>query len=77
MKASFLAVVGNIVKDLVDGNQEDFNILAVVGTVVEDLVDGNQEDADKWFECNYSDVMTSIAVTFGGEKFDQEDTIKI
>ncbi len=72
----FLAVVGNFVKYLVNGNQEDLNILAAVGTVVEDLVDGNQEDANKWFECKEGDVMTSVAMTFGGEKFNQEDTIE-
>ncbi len=73
----FLAVVRNIVQDLVGGDQEDLNILAVVGTVVEDLVDGNQEDTNKWFKCNGNDVMTSIAVTFGDDKFNQEDAIKM
>jgi hypothetical protein len=62
---SFLAVVRIIVKDLVDDNQEDLNVLAVIGTVIGDLVNGDQEDANKWFECNNGDVMTSIAVTFG------------
>ncbi len=52
------------------------NVLAVVSTVVEDLVDGNQEDTNKWFECNNGNVMTSITVTFGDKKFDQEDAIK-
>jgi hypothetical protein len=61
---------------LVDGNQEDLIVLAVVGRIVEDLVDGDKEDANKWFECNNSNVMTSIAVTFGDEKFDQEEAIK-
>ncbi len=74
---SFIAVVGNAVKDLVDGDQEDLNILAVFSTVIEDLVDANQEDANEWFECNKGNVMTSIAVTFGDEKFDQEDPIEI
>ncbi len=73
---SFLAVVGKVIEDLVNGNQEDVNILAVVGTVVEDLVGGDQEDANKWFGCNDGNVMTSITVTFGDEKFDREDTIK-
>ncbi len=73
---SFLAVVGNVVEDLVNGNQEDLNVLAVVGTVVEDLVDGHQEDTNKWFECNNGNVMTSITVAFGDKKFDQEDAIK-
>jgi hypothetical protein len=44
---SFLAVVRNVVKDLVDRDQEDLNVLAVVGNVVEDLVDGNQENTNK------------------------------
>ncbi len=73
---SFLAVASNVIKDLVNGNQEDMNVLAVVGTVIEDLVDGNQEDTNKWFECKDSNVMTSISVTFGDEKFNQEDAIK-
>ncbi len=73
---SFLAVVGNVVKDLVDGNQEDLNVLAVIGTVVEYLVNGNQDDVDKWFKCNNGDVMTSFTKTFDDKKFDQEDTIK-
>ncbi len=71
---SFLAVAGNLVKDLVDGNQEDMNILAVL---VEDLVDDKQDDANKWFKCNDGDLMTSIAMTFGVEKFNQEDAIKM
>ncbi len=73
---SFLAVVGNVVKDLINGDQEDLNVLAVVGSIVEDLVNGNQDDANKWFKCNDGNVMTSIPVTFGDEKFDQEDAIK-
>ncbi len=73
---SFLAVVGKVVEDLDDGKQEDLNLLAVIGIIDEDLLDGNQEDPNKWFECNGGDVMTSIAVTFGDEKFDQEDAIK-
>jgi hypothetical protein len=73
---NFLAVVDNVIKDLVDGDQEDVNVLAVVGTIVEDLVDGNQEDANKWFECNNGNVVTSIAVTLGDEEFNQEDAIK-
>ncbi len=72
---SFLAVIGNFVKDLVDGNQEDVNVLAVIDTIVEDLVNGNQEDAIKWFQWNNGIVVTSIAVTFGDKKLDQEDTI--
>jgi hypothetical protein len=74
---SFLAVVGNVVEDLVDCIQEDLNILANLGNIVEDLVDGGQEDANELFQCNNGNVMTSIAVTFGDEKFDQEDTIKM
>jgi hypothetical protein len=70
---SFLAVAGNVAKDLVDGNQEDLNVLAVIGTFVE----GDQEDANKWFECNNGNVMTSIAMTFGDEKFNQEDAIEM
>ncbi len=73
---SFFAVVGNVVDNLVDGNQEDLNVLAVISTVDEDLVDGNQEDVNKCFEYNDGDVMTSIAVTFGDKKFNQESTIK-
>ncbi len=72
----FLAVVGNIVEYLVNGNRQNLNVLAAIGTIVEDLVDGNQEDANKWFECNEGNVMTSIAVTFNDEKFDQEDAIE-
>jgi hypothetical protein len=45
------------------------NVLAVIRTVVEDLVYGNQEDANKWFQCNNGNVMTSMAVTFGDKKF--------
>ncbi len=74
---SFLAVVGNVVKDLVNGDQEDLNVLAVVGTVIKDLVNGNQEDTNTWFKCNNGNVMTSIAVTFGDTKFSQEDAIKM
>jgi hypothetical protein len=73
----FLAAVGNVVKDLVDGNQEDLNVLAVISTVIDDLVDGNQEDANEWFKCNDGNVMTSLAVTFGDKKFYQEYTIKM
>ena len=67
---SFLAVVSNVVKDLVNCNQEDMNAHAVIGTIIEDLVDGNQEDANKCFKCNNSNVMTLIAMTFGDKKFD-------
>jgi hypothetical protein len=74
---SFLVVVSNVVKDLVDGNQEGMNVLAVIGTVVEDLVNGGQEDANEWFECNNGNVVTSIAVTFGDKKFNQEDAIEL
>jgi hypothetical protein len=74
---SFLAVVCNVVKDLVDGDQEDLNVLVVVGTVIEDLVNGYQEDVNKWFKCNNGNVMTSIAMTFGDKKFIQEDAIKM
>jgi hypothetical protein len=73
---SFLAVVGNVVKDLDNGNQEAVNILAVIGIIVEDLVNGDQEDTNKWFECNNGDVVTSITMTFGDKKFDQEDAIE-
>jgi hypothetical protein len=73
---SFLAVVGNIVKDWVDGYQEDLNVLSVVGTIVDDLVNGDQEDTNKLFECNDNNVTTSIAVTFGDKNLDQEDAIK-
>ncbi len=73
---SFLAVVSNIVKDLVDGDWQDMKVLAVVGIVVEDLVNGDWEDANEWFECNGGDVVTSTAVTFGDKKFNQEDAIK-
>jgi hypothetical protein len=31
---------------------------------------------NKWFECNDGNVITSIAVTFGDKKFDQEKAIK-
>ncbi len=67
----FLAVIVNLVKDLVDDDQEDLNVLSVVGTVFEDLFDGNQEDTNKWFKCNDANVMTSITVTSSDEKFDQ------
>jgi hypothetical protein len=73
---SFLAVVGSIVEDLVNDDQEDLNVLAVIGTVIEDLVDDNQEDTNKWFECNEGNVITSIALTFGDKKFNQEDAIE-
>jgi hypothetical protein len=72
----FIAVVGNVVKDFIDGDQDDLTVLAVVHTVVEDLVNGNQEYLNKWFECNDSTVMTSIAMTFGEEKFDRENAMK-
>ncbi len=61
---------------MVNGDQEDMNVFAVVGTVVEDLVDINQEDANKWFKCNNGNVVTSIAMTFGNEEFNQEDAIE-
>ncbi len=67
---SFLAVVCNVVKDLVDGNQDDLNVFAVVGTVIEDLVNGDQEDVNKWFKCNDDNVMKSITVTFNDKIFD-------
>ncbi len=66
---SFLAVVCNVVKDLVNGNQEDLNVLAVVGIVIEDLVNGDQEDVNKWFKCNNDNMMKSITVTFGDKIF--------
>jgi hypothetical protein len=72
---SFLAVVGNVIKDLVNDDQEDLNVLAVLGTIIEDLVNDTQEDMKKWFECSDGNVMISIAVTFRDEIFDQEDAI--
>jgi hypothetical protein len=41
------------------------------------LFNGDQEDANKWFECNNNNVMTSIAVTFGDKKFDHKDAIEM